>query len=90
MSHEGWLPSCSICKEPVNLEDCKTDEGGQAVHESCYCGAMRLKNRRGNSRWKLPSASSMENGANSARDGLSRALVFSATVAGEIWRIHAG
>ena len=27
---------CRICKQPIPLEDCKLDESGKAVHESCY------------------------------------------------------
>jgi hypothetical protein len=27
---------CIICAQPVPLEVCKTNEYGQAVHESCY------------------------------------------------------
>jgi hypothetical protein len=29
-------PVCRICKQPVPLENCKLDENGKAVHESCY------------------------------------------------------
>ena len=28
--------SCVICRKPVNLEDCKIDYDGSAVHEKCY------------------------------------------------------
>ncbi len=27
---------CPICRQPVTLETCKTDEDGQAMHEGCY------------------------------------------------------
>lgn len=27
---------CVICDSPVELERCKIDEGGDAVHEKCY------------------------------------------------------
>ena len=27
---------CSICNKVVDLEDAKTDESGDAVHEECY------------------------------------------------------
>jgi hypothetical protein len=27
---------CAICREPVNLETAKTDDGGKGVHEECY------------------------------------------------------
>lgn len=29
-------PLCSICRKPVELENCKTDHNGYAVHEDCY------------------------------------------------------
>ncbi len=29
-------PICSICHEPVRLNDAKTDEDGSAIHENCY------------------------------------------------------
>jgi len=28
--------SCAICDAPVELERCKTDETGRAVHANCY------------------------------------------------------
>jgi hypothetical protein len=31
-----FLPACSLCSEPVQLEISKTDEGGKAVHDECY------------------------------------------------------
>ena len=31
---------CRICKRPIPLEDCKLDENGKAVHESCYVEAV--------------------------------------------------
>ena len=27
---------CSICQQPVAVENSKTDENGQAIHEDCY------------------------------------------------------
>jgi hypothetical protein len=27
---------CPLCHEPVNLENSKADEDGQAIHEDCY------------------------------------------------------
>ena len=27
---------CSICHQPVALENSKTDENGHAIHEDCY------------------------------------------------------
>jgi hypothetical protein len=37
---------CSICKQPVNLEESKTDEHGRAVHENCYIWTVELKKPR--------------------------------------------
>jgi hypothetical protein len=33
--------ACAICKEPVNLEESKTDEHGRAVHENCYIWTVK-------------------------------------------------
>ena len=46
MSYEHWLPQCAICKEPVTLEESKTDECGQAVHENCYAWTVELRKPR--------------------------------------------
>ena len=43
MSYE---PRCTICREPVSLEESKTDEYGQAVHENCYVWTVELKKPR--------------------------------------------
>jgi hypothetical protein len=32
--------SCAICKTPVELERCKTDENGDAIHETCYVAKL--------------------------------------------------
>jgi hypothetical protein len=37
------LPVCYICGDPVPLEDCKTDESGNAIHEECYLVKEKLK-----------------------------------------------
>jgi hypothetical protein len=29
-------PLCPICNQSVDLETCKTDHNGEAVHEDCY------------------------------------------------------
>jgi hypothetical protein len=43
MTYEpAFVPMCSLCGEPVSLEDCKTDDGGRAVHERCYIGSLML------------------------------------------------
>jgi len=31
---------CVICRKPVNLEVCKIDHDGAAVHEKCYVDAL--------------------------------------------------
>ena len=36
------LPVCYICGDSVPLEDCKTDENGNAVHEKCYLVRVKL------------------------------------------------
>ena len=43
MPHQGWLPRCVICSEPVNLEESNTDERGQAVHENCYVELIKRR-----------------------------------------------
>jgi len=40
-AQEQRLPSsatlrCVVCGNPVELEECKTDEDGDAVHAACY------------------------------------------------------
>jgi len=42
----SYAPICSICKDPVNLEESKTDEHGHAVHENCYIWAVELRKPR--------------------------------------------
>jgi hypothetical protein len=34
------LASCAVCGEPVELERCKTDEHGRAVHQRCYVARL--------------------------------------------------
>lgn len=33
-------PLCPLCKQPVRLEDSKTDEHGAATHEHCYVNKL--------------------------------------------------
>jgi len=48
MSYESnWVPPCAICKESVKLEESKTDELGQAVHENCYVSRLVARSRGG-------------------------------------------
>ena len=42
MSYEA---RCAICEQPVSLEESKTEEHGQAVHENCYVWTVQLKSR---------------------------------------------
>ncbi len=37
-------PICSICHEPVPLNDAKTDEDGNAIHEDCYVTRLGITN----------------------------------------------
>ena len=34
---------CAICSKPVRLELCKTNENGNAVHDTCYVAEMIQK-----------------------------------------------
>ena len=36
---------CAICDETVELERCKTDEDGDAVHEDCYVSKLAQTSR---------------------------------------------
>lgn len=36
---------CWICRSPVDLETCKTDEHGMAVHGDCYLLKLWLSHR---------------------------------------------
>jgi hypothetical protein len=36
MSSLASFPICAICARPLELETCKVDEFGKAVHEECY------------------------------------------------------
>lgn len=47
MPYEGWLPTCAICNQSVDLTESKTDEHGRPVHESCYVSQLIGKKRRG-------------------------------------------
>lgn len=46
MSYQDWLPQCAICKESITLEESKTDQRGQAVHENCYVWTFALRKPR--------------------------------------------
>jgi hypothetical protein len=41
-ANANFVP-CVICGKPVELERCKTDENGKAVHEKCYLKAAAAK-----------------------------------------------
>jgi len=36
-----------MCGNPVALEECKTDEDGQAVHEQCYVEQVKRESKLG-------------------------------------------
>jgi hypothetical protein len=38
-----WCPECVICQRSVELEESKTDEHGQAIHEECYVSKLMSK-----------------------------------------------
>jgi hypothetical protein len=40
-AHPVWVPSCVLCNRSVELETCKVDERGSAVHEECYVRKIR-------------------------------------------------
>jgi hypothetical protein len=40
-----WVPTCALCNGPVELETCKTDERGRAVHEECYVRKIRANSK---------------------------------------------
>jgi hypothetical protein len=46
-SQQRFIYICWICGNPVQLEKCKTDEDGRAVHEECY--SMKIALQNGNS-----------------------------------------
>jgi hypothetical protein len=45
ISQGQWRPECGICQESVYLEESKTDECGQAIHEECYVSTLMRKRR---------------------------------------------
>jgi hypothetical protein len=36
-------PICPVCDQPVRLEDAKTDEDGQAIHDNCCFGILKSR-----------------------------------------------
>ncbi len=40
MQSDEFSPICPICREPVRLENAKTDQDGHAIHEDCYCASL--------------------------------------------------
>jgi hypothetical protein len=43
---EKFKVTCSICGKPLPLEECKTDDHGNPVHEECYAAkALWLRTR---------------------------------------------
>ena len=43
ISDSHSLTLCSICDEPVELENSNTEEHGLAVHEECYVMKMQTE-----------------------------------------------
>ena len=46
--------ACWICGKTVNLNDCKTDERGQPVHEECYVARLTMQSSCGSSKPSAP------------------------------------
>ena len=46
-------PICLVCNQPVRLDNAKTDEDGNAIHEDCYL--IKLGVKPGFSPLKVPS-----------------------------------
>ena len=44
MVNKAFPHLCWICGKAVNIDTCKTDEHGRAVHEACYAVRMALEN----------------------------------------------
>jgi hypothetical protein len=47
---------CVICGKPVPIAECKTNEIGEPVHESCYAEHLKedMKRRKGElERWRV-------------------------------------
>jgi len=45
------MVACAICGLRVELEECKVDENGDAVHDKCYLASMMAPPRR--RRWRF-------------------------------------
>ena len=43
MAATAMPTSCAVCGNPVDLENCKTDERGKAVHQKCYVARIIKK-----------------------------------------------
>jgi hypothetical protein len=41
-SSASRVPVCPICNQPVWLNEAKTDEDGQAIHEGCYVAKIHM------------------------------------------------
>jgi len=41
------LASCAVCGNPVKLEQCKINEYGKAVHETCYLTSIKKRRPTG-------------------------------------------
>ncbi len=37
---QTYCPECAVCKKSVTLEESKSDEYGQSVHEECYVAGL--------------------------------------------------
>jgi hypothetical protein len=43
MMPSTFQPQCWICSQPCQLEDCKIDEEGHAVHDECYAAKLAVE-----------------------------------------------
>jgi hypothetical protein len=47
MERHSASPACWVCGNPVELEECNTDEEGRAVHEQCYVEKVKRESEDG-------------------------------------------
>jgi hypothetical protein len=40
--HPVFVRTCALCNASVELESCKVDELGRAIHEECYISKLRV------------------------------------------------
>jgi hypothetical protein len=50
-----WVPTCALCNNTVELETCRVDESGKAIHEECYLRTLIRLKRPNHAIVQLPS-----------------------------------